>query len=409
MHIKLALILTLAIGARSDCLPSAVLTDLGFTPTTTPIKTDPTICKTSYTSFGRCVEEKQVTAKAKKIEYGITRGIIRVIGNSLKLLDNINARAANITARAKKAGTTTTARLLQTTDDTDFSKPPTAETGGSAGTATYTPKGAGKGTKKDPKNMNLKTETVAKLEALNKLITDNKAVIEKFKNADARKACFEAIFKVQVGSLCILTSGSATTYATVSGNKVTSVKVNPTDAQAVTTACLQIFYPVCALIKSKDAFKALNNNGVSTNTPNDHAGLRNFCGLLDASPTCVQTPSSCSAEIQSTLLKELVRGGNGKFKGADIDLQDVSDEVDNADASLPATARRLQTASGDTEFTFETSSTAPSATNEANQSNIPVASVESNLGSEAATNTGNTGGVSRLVTVLLFGLAALLL
>lgn len=454
------LLAILAAPVLSACLNANVYTAMNLTALASPQTTNVTVCKNMYSQFGYCVNQDQVVDLINKRMYQTTRGLLRMGDGIRSVLRQIDNRLDKMIANSKKiannatlinitvvANTTVKARLLQVVNATvnasaNGTLPPPNGTAPPAANGTVTVSGSGtvklpppppadgkaannktvvvksdKDVKKiNAKDMNLKNETIAQLEQLRTNLTNKKAVIDKFTSKAARDACYKSLNRLNIGSLCIITSGAASTYVTTDGNKIANVQIAQSDAADVTTNCLAILYPVCALQAAVNALKNSYSKSNSDPTKNNgiKSGVARVCEALANNPSCVETPSSCSADIQTLILKEMVRPGDKPFK-SDDDLQTISDGIVQIDASLNATltagsatpARRLQTASSD-DYGYQTTSGAPSSQAEADKSNIPSDSVEGNIANEVP-ESANSSGSARAVTAFLGAVLTLLI
>jgi hypothetical protein len=237
------------------------------------------------------------------------------------------------------------------------------------------------------KTMNLKADVLAQLQALKANLTTQMPILQSYTKPEARNKCYQALFKVFIGSLCIVTSGAATTYTTVTGSTITSVQISQADAANVTTNCLPLIVPTCAVRKIRAVFLNITNKTAPASANAQmSANINAVCTALDANPTCVQTPSSCSTDIQTLLLKNMITSGDEPFK-TDVDFQGTSDLFEGTDVSINTTlaignvipTRRLQSGG---EYNYQTASGAPSSSSEAEKSNVPADSVENSIASE---------------------------
>lgn len=446
-HIKLAIMLTLARTVLNACLPSSFYLSLGLTAYISPNTTNVKICTNMYTQFGYCADQDQVIKMMSDKLYSQTRAILAKGDGLNRLLKRVDSRMDALVQNTKKiAGNATLSgsasvngtaarRLLQVAVNTTTAVNATAGGNGTNTTTkasvnvnitlgappakknsndttqTFTAKDKTKVTRIAAKNMSLKNETLVALENFKANLTSQMGTIQKFANKDVRKACYKSLFRLYIGTTCVLTSGAATTYSTLNGNTMVSVKVAQTDAADVTTNCVQLLYPICIARKARATFANLTNNGVNNGADNGKkAKMDAVCKVLDNNPTCVQTPSSCTADIQNLVLKNMINSGDDPFT-SDVDLQTTADLFDTADTSTQETitsnkgtaARRLQSDNG---YGYETSSGAPSAGSEADKSNVPSDSVENNIATEvpASANDGTSTGSFKQAT----GLGALI-
>lgn len=457
MSAQLRTVLAIALLAGpilSACLPSTALASLGLTATASVQTTGVKVCNKIYSSFGYCVNQDDVITAIGNKMYQTARGILRNGDGAQNLLKQVNNRIDKIIANAKTvanspalmnttitSNTTAKARLLQTVTGTvsanttanttgattsttaqtngtvKLPPPPAASSDRKANTKTVVVKNATAVGKVSAKNLNLKAETIAKLEKLKSDLTANQAILSKFSNTEARKACAKSLNKLAIGTMCIATSGAATTYVTMEGNKIASIQIAQSDAAAITTDCMGLIYQQCAVGFARDALKELANNGNNTNQQGNNGTRSNFaqvCDALAANPSCVQTPSSCSATIQTLVLKNMIRPGDNPMK-TDFDAQQISDGIVILDSSLEATitaggqkpARRLQTASSSSDDgpSYQTTSGAPSSFEEADKSNVPSDSVEDNIADEVPETAKGSGNAARLVIGLVLALA----
>lgn len=425
--LKYLMIAFLAGTALSDCLATSFYNSLGLTSYSAPKTTDIKICKNMYTQFGYCTDQDQVIQMVSDKLYQQTRGILTKGDGLNRLLNKVNNRIDAMLSNTKKvaasptlasstlASDTTARRLLQTVP----LKNPPAKTTTSDTTKTFTPKEKSKVPRKSAKKMSLKTETLTALENFKTKLNSDIAIVNKFANKEARQACYKALFRVYIGTTCVVTSGAATTYTTLQGNQIVSVAVAQADAASVTTNCLQLIYPVCLARSAQATFNSLTNNGVNNGfNSGKKAQFDAVCAAIDASPSCLQTPSSCSADIQKLVLQNMINASDDPL-GSDVDLQVTADLFDTADVSTAETlttnsqtaARRLQT--GGASYSYQVTANAPGASDEADKSLIPTDSVEANIASEvpasAGGSTNNTGSgvralVGNLVAAMLVGL-----
>ncbi len=265
--------------------------------------------------------------------------------------------------------------------------------------------------------MQLTNSTLQALQAFRANLTAKMATVNAFTKKSVRNACYQALFKVYIGTTCLITSGAATSYTTFNGTTLTSVQIAQSDAANVTTYCVPLIYPVCVARIAANLIANLTGQSIGNNNPKTQQ-LNTVCQLLDANPSCVQTPSSCTADIQTAIMAKMVNSGDDPFV-SDVDLQGTSDMFSSADASMNSTLavggqptnRRLQTASSGG-YSYQTSSNAPSASNEADKSNVPSSSVETAISSEvpasAAADTSSSctaGRIRLLLTFVLYALA----
>lgn len=455
----------LAHSALSACLSSTFYSSLGLTAYSSAQTTNVTVCTNLYTNFGYCVNQDQVVKLISNKLYQQTRSILNR-GDSFYqllhqidkridgLLKNLNKVAGNNTLKGASfnangtivLGSNSTARLLTANNPAGFSDrllqatnstnssgnatngtrvglnatvkvnitlPPPPQKNNPDSSQTVKQKNSTSVEKKSPKNMQLNNATIQALQAFRANLTAKMGTVDAFTKKAVRNACYQALFKVYIGTTCLITSGAATSYTTFDGATLTSVQISQADAANVTTHCVPLIYPVC--VARQAAVLLANLTGQTTGVMNNPKSqqVMSVCQLLDANPTCVQTPSSCTADIQTAILSKMVNSGDDPFV-SDVDLQATSDSFVSADSSINSTlsaggqanSRRLQNAAAastsSSSYSYQTSSNAPSASNEADKSNVPSESVESGISSEipaSANSNASSGSAGRFTMV----------
>lgn len=403
------IILTLTSSTNQACLSSSVYTGMGFTALTTSTTTNVTLCPDVHSKFGRCVEETALNttisfltaniignfiAKGNKIQslfVKLSKRLTQIIANADKISKNETLQ--NVTIDNSSNTNAAASRLLQSgsgkkgfqvpgKDKQDFDNSDLKN-------------GTSNGTKKvNSKNMKLDNSTLTDLKSALDKLTIFKASFDSFATAENRQKCESSIISLNIGSMCVITSGAATDQCVVSGNKVTSVNVTPENAKNLTLSCLPFIYSRCVIDLTNTAIlKALSRTSAQRNTKLDV-----ICTLLNQNPSCASNATNCTVEIQNSIATNAVQIGNDAFS-TNFDSQDCADNINSLDLSLNSTitnggatpSRRLQAASTTSvNYGFAVSSSAIDLIQQADASSFNLINIETQFNTIVSVTTVNS-------------------
>ena len=403
----IAIIALLSSFTHQDCIDDATITKLGLVKLATPSKDNLQYCLNIHSQFNSCVTQESLGNLLLKVPLKVTRDMISSQTDYQKVLDKVVANIAKIIENSQKIKAdpkllnitiVNNTRLLQPTTSytpvkttvgtktIDVKKPvattvPAAE---KANNTALNPNSALTAQKKNAKDLVLTDDSIKLLTDLSAAITANKDTLNSLTNPTKRGLCQDAISALKLGSLCVITSGAATTYF-----KDNTLIIATSDAANFTTNCAPFLYTRCFVRSVKFKMDTI----LKSNSTTKDTRISDVCDYLLATPACGKDGTGCSADYQKKMLGVFLKPFNGGMS-EDISTPSIDDSVNSLKSSLDATiakapiARRLQSATESSSFTFS-DTVSVNIIAEAAQSGVVYTGIETLISSELPSETTN--------------------
>lgn len=238
--------------------------------------------------------------------------------------------------------------------------------------------------KVDRQRLNLNNENVQKMDRLEKKLEAKGDFMKPMRDKGKRRDCFQAQFKLLIGSMCTLSSGAASTYAEINASgEIISIAVGFEAADQVIKHCMDLVIQTCDLVDIQETVTVAVNDA---SIVQEARTKPDFCSDTAALQACAKDIANCSNDLKKKILDQGFAPFGYKLSDSiNTEVVETATEVLENSLEVSATATATTTTSTSGLATRRLATSSQSMNYDTKTEGAPVATVseDSNISSES--------------------------